>query len=173
MKKKLVIITWISWSGKTSVQEILLERWWTRPINFTTREPRSEAELDEYVFLTKEQFKFKLENWDFLENTDYNNNYYWVWKHFNQSDKVCVILDPNWRDQVLAQRKDLDYDIISIYLDIPAEVQIQRLQKRWDSEENIRKRMKDLEFFKPNKNSIVMDWQLDSLVIADMIDELI
>jgi guanylate kinase len=61
----------VSASGKTTLQEELLKRDWNRPYNFTTRKPRSEEELDEYVFITKEQFFEKMEKGDFLENTNY------------------------------------------------------------------------------------------------------
>ena len=40
--RRIVIITWVSCSGKTTLQNELLARWWNRPINFTTRKPRTE-----------------------------------------------------------------------------------------------------------------------------------
>lgn len=43
-----------------------------RPIQYTTRLPRDDSELDTYVFLTKPQFYTKLENGDFIEFTEYN-----------------------------------------------------------------------------------------------------
>jgi len=54
----------------------MLERGWKRPINFTTRKPRSEREKDEYVFIDEKTFMTKFANGDFLEHTNFNGNYY-------------------------------------------------------------------------------------------------
>jgi guanylate kinase len=43
-----------------------------RPIQYTTRKPRNDKELDIYVFLTRTQFMDKLDNGDFAEFTEYN-----------------------------------------------------------------------------------------------------
>ena len=46
--------------------------YFSRPIQYTTRQPRDDKELDIYVFLTQDQFFIKLANGDFAEFTEYN-----------------------------------------------------------------------------------------------------
>lgn len=158
MNKKIVLLTGISWSWKTTLQNYMLENWWSRPINFTTRQPRSDEELDEYVFLTKKQFLTKFWNGDFLESTNYWWNFYWVSKTLPKQYKVCIILDPIWRSQVmeLFNRQWIKYE--SYYLEISYEEQVRRLEARWDNEEQIVKRLKDNQWFHPTPFCTVIDW---------------
>lgn len=157
-----MIITWVSWSWKTTLQQELLKRWWRRPINFTTRKPRNEEELDEYVFLNKEHFFYKLNKWDFLEFTNYNGNFYWV-SNQNLDWNICVILDPVWREQVLEKlnRMNYNWNIILIHLNISEAEQKRRLKKRWDTEESIKIRANDFKWFSPHIKAIVLDWNLN------------
>ena len=156
--KDIVLITWISWSWKTTLQDYMLENWWTRPINFTTRKPRSDNELDEYGFISKSNFLTKLWNWDFLESTNYWWNFYWISKTLPESDKVCIILDPIWRSQVmeLFNREWVRYE--SYYLEISKIEQKRRLRLRWDTAEEIEKRLRDNEWFHPTPFCTIIDW---------------
>ena len=126
--KTLVILTWPSWSGKTTLQQELLNRWWSRPLNFTTRKPRTKErienlsssppwedflseELDEYIFLTEWQYMKKLINWDFLEHTNWYGNWYWMSKFLPEWD-VIAILDPVGRAQVMEKAARIWWKII-------------------------------------------------------------
>lgn len=160
----LVIITWVSWSGKTTIQDAMLKQWWARPINFTTRNPRTNnaleiddewdynsKELWEYIFITEDVFFKKLSNWDFIEHTNYNGNWYWISRCFPNNENVCLVLDPIGREQVLEKlsREFEDINLVCVYLDIPRETQEQRLKVRWDSQEEIDKRIEDFNWFCP------------------------
>lgn len=169
--RNLLIITWVSASGKTTLQEELLSRWWSWPINFTTRAPRNEGELDEYVFLNKEQFFFKLNKWDFLEHTNYNWNWYGVSKWLPEWD-ICVVLDPVWREQVLEKivREDIQVRVTCIYLRIDEKLQMKRLLERWDTSEQIELRSTDFDWFQPNEGSYTLDWWEDFIKNANYIE---
>ena len=175
--KNLVIITWISASWKTTVQQELEWRGWLKPINFTTREPRSDRELDEYVFLSREQFFKKLKNDDFLETTSYNWNNYWISKHIFKDDDsqedMCVVLDPIWRATVLEKvvRWELECNLTTVYLDCSKDLQRKRLEERWDSVLEIRNRTKDSEWFHsiPWDLILISDFTVEE--IADKIEE--
>ena len=170
---KLLIITWISGSWKTTLQDELLSRWWVRPINFTTRKPRSDEELDEYVFLNTEQYFSKMKNWDFLESTNYNGNWYWVSSHLQEWD-VCIVLDPIGREQALEKMTRLLPNLkpVCIYLDLSSDKQIDRLRKRWDSDEQIKARQRDFKWFSPSKSSHCLDANLETKKLADDICEI-
>ncbi len=161
--KNLVIITWVSWCWKTTLQNEMLKQWWRRPINFSTRKPRdvnsestddewdfSSPELNEYVFLSENDYFTKLKNWDFLEHTNYNWNWYWISKYLPEWN-ICVILDPVWREQVLEKisRENPDINVVCVYLDIIPQVQEERLINRWDVINDIEKRKKDFNWFFP------------------------
>jgi len=184
MKKRLVIITWVSCSWKTTLQEELLARWWNRPLNFSTREPRDKntlvavdkewdfysKELDEYQFLPIETYFTKLKHWDFLEHTNYWGNWYAVSK-FLPEWNTCIVLDPVGREQVLEKisRENLDIVVDTFYLDCSKELQLQRLVNRWDTEEEIKKRKKDFEWFSPSWRDMVIDWSWSPKLLADII----
>jgi guanylate kinase len=65
-----------------------------KPLQFTTRKPRDDKELDDYVFLTKEQFIRKLDNGDFIEHIVYNGEYYAITKYFDTSKSNVFVADP-------------------------------------------------------------------------------
>lgn len=167
----LLIITWVSASGKTTLQEELLKRWWDRPLNFTTRKPRSDEELDEYIFLDKDNYFIKMSKWDFLEHTNYNGNWYAVSK-FLPKWNVCIVLDPVGREMVLEKvaRENLDYNVTCVYLDINKSLQQQRLNKRGDTKEQKELRETDFKWFNPNVKSVIYNWAEDVTILADAIE---
>lgn len=199
--ERLVIVTWISGSWKSTLQEnVMREYGYTRPINFTTRKPRSKdaieelrenkiwwhrdevneteyeqpcwdfssEELGEYIFLSQKQYFKKLANWDFLEHTNYNGNWYGVSSHL-PDENMCIVLDPVWLEQVKEKMTRLypEVKLVCIYLEINEEVQRERLEKRWDDEEKIKERMKDNKWFSPSKKSVVLDWTKSEIALLE------
>lgn len=156
---RVVLLTWVSWSWKTTIQERLLWEWFIRPVNFSTREPRSDEELDEYVFITREQFLFKLNKWDFVEFTQYNWNFYWISKTwFDWEDSIVAIVDPLGREAIKEFLSRIGIVPECYYLNIDSDTQKKRLELRWDSIENISKRSNDFNWFSPSVNCRVLDW---------------
>lgn len=186
MSRRIVILTGVSASWKTTLQNELLNRWWVRPINFSTRRTRTNNaysidedwdynsdELSEYVFIDKNTFSKKLMNWDFIESTQYWWNFYWVNKHsFLEWDRnLVVILDPAWRAQVMEvlTRLWIEYETYYIFIDL--ETQVERLRRRWDSSEEISKRKRDFDWFYPTNKCIRINGKLDANVLADIIEK--
>lgn len=167
--RRIIIITWVSWSWKTTLQEELLRRWWVRPLNFTTRNPRSDLEQDEYIFLTKEQYLYKFWMWDFLENTNYWWNMYAVSKYLPEEWNICIVLDPVGRAMASEYfiRNNIEFE--TIYLDINEKIQEERFLKRWDSIEEVNKRKKDFNWFSPTNNCTILDWRTDVDILANLI----
>jgi len=169
---RLVIITWVSASGKTTLQDELLSRGWKRPINFTTRKPRSDDEMDEYLFLTEEQYFFKLRKWDFLEHTNYGWNWYGVWKALPEWEDVCVVLDPVGKTQVLEKiaRENIDVKVDCFFLECSKELQKTRLEKRGDSAEEVEKRERDFKWMYPQNSDILVDGGWSWKLLADLVE---
>lgn len=156
--KLMLIFTGPSGSWKTTfVERLKKEFWFTQPLQFTTRQPRDDEELDCYVFLTKEQFFTKLENGDFIEHTLYNGNYYALWKHLS-SDYNIAILEPCWREQVKQFCALNDIRCVTVFLDIDEKTMLHRLGiLRRESYKVIQKRLNDLKIMSPKGADIVID----------------
>ena len=184
-RKRLVIITGVSCSWKTTLQEEMIGRWWKRPINFTTRKPRSEwtledvdknfdlssTESEEYVFLKQSTFFEKLKNGDFLETTNYWWNWYWVSK-FLPEGRTCVVLDPVGKAQVLQKiaTEQLDIQVDTFFMETSRELQNERMKKRGDSEEEREKRKLDFNWMWVSHNDMIIDWAWSPKLLADIIE---
>jgi guanylate kinase len=164
---RVILLTWVSWSWKTTIQERLLWEWFIRPINFSTREPRSDNELDEYVFITREQFLFKLNKWDFVEYTQYNWNFYWISKNwFNGDSPIIAIVDPLGREAIKEYLSRNGIIPECYFISIDKDTQKERLTLRWDSKDDISRREKDFNWFSPSVNCRILDWNksVDELI---------
>jgi guanylate kinase len=163
---KVVIITWVSGSWKSTLQQELLDRWFKRPNNFTTREIRWDYELDEYVFINEERYMFLLKEWAFLEHTNYNGNWYWVSSTLPDWN-IAIVLDPVGRAQVQEKLARAWIECVTVFLDITPELQDERLSKRWDTEEDRKRRTNDFLWMLPTTKCRVYDWNLPANEIAD------
>jgi len=175
----LVLITWVSWSWKSSLQQELLNRGFVKPANFSTRQARSDEELDDYIFVNKDIFMTKLKNWDFLESTNYWWNFYWIpnilAENFVIGDDICIVVDPVGREQILEKisRLWVNINVMLVYLEINKLVQQTRLWKRGDSKEEMEKRAKDFDWFFPTPSSIILDWTKPIEELATQVELLI
>lgn len=145
-----IILTWISWSGKTTLMGGLLEKFpdrFAKPLQFTTRKPRNLNEVDDYVFLTPSQFTKKLLNWDFIEFTEYNKELYSISKYFEQSKSNIFIAEPVWREALQRHFKTNWIPFITFYIRIPKEEMQKRLEERRLTVKEVEARKKDLKYF--------------------------
>lgn len=156
-----IILTWISWSGKTTLMKWLLNKFPTefaKPIQYTTRKPRVDAELDDYVFLTTPTFTRKLVNWDFIEFTEYNKELYSIWKYFDSTKSNIFISEPVWREALQRYFKLNDIPFKTFYIKIPKEEMQSRLEVRRTSIIEIGERVKDFKYFYPLPHDHILDW---------------
>jgi len=172
-KRRIAIICWPSWSGKTTIQEKLIDtERWVRPLNCTTREARWDYELDEYIFLTKEQFFFKLDKWDFLEHTNYWWNWYWILNCYEWKDdrNIILILDPVGREMAseFFVRKWIEFE--TYFLEITPEEQEKRMIYRWDRKDDIVKRKRDFKWFFPTPSCKILSWNNPVECLIKLID---
>lgn len=97
----LIVLSGPSGVGKDTVSNVVLEQnpnlW--KSISMTTRNPR-ENEVDgiDYYFVTKEDFKEKIKQQEFLEYAKFNNNYYGtprskVVEKINEGKDVILVID--------------------------------------------------------------------------------
>jgi len=110
----LTIISGFSGVGKGTIVNKLLENYdcYALSVSATTRNPR-EGEVDgvNYFFLTKEEFKSKIDNNDFLEYASYVDNYYgtpiqYVEEQLNKGKDVLLEIEIQGAMKVKKKMKD-------------------------------------------------------------------
>ncbi len=141
---KLIVITGKTASGKDTVVAKLLEKFPDfKKILTTTSRAMREREINgvDYNFISKEDFKKKIENNDFIEYVEYAGNFYGTERDQLISDKNLIWrIDPSRAGKI---RDLIDNEVLVIYLTVDDEVVLQRLKKRNLSQEEIDHRMKD------------------------------
>jgi guanylate kinase len=140
------------------------EEGFSQPIQFTTRPQRSDKELDEYVFLTKENYFNKLERGDFANFQRYGNEFYAISKHFDKEKNIVIIVDPIGKLQLEKFFKESGIGCKSIYIDIDKETMGDRLQNlRRETVQVIEQRKKDFDYF----SSVGFDFVVDGTTSID------
>lgn len=167
MKQNLVLLTWNSASGKSSIWRKLKEQGWKEVLSFTTRVPRGDYELDEYVFLTEKQFKEKQKLGHFIESIEYNWHYYAL-SAYMPYDNMFAIVNPHGRTEVEENQHLFPHSLTKFFIDIDDNVRLERLKKRGDSLPNIKQRM--LDNFKPTKNCVIVNGEREPEDLAEEIE---
>lgn len=135
----MLVLIGPSASGKTEVAKMLISMHkMEKLITYTTRAMRfGERDGVDYHFVSVAGFNALKDKNEFIETTYYNGNYYGSRKKDVAMNKV-VVLDPSGLAQY---NKILGDEIISVFLKTPAELRINRMRIRGDSEDNIKKRI--------------------------------
>ncbi len=178
MINKLLLITWNSGVGKTSLGTQLKKKGFVQPYSYTTRERRWDEELDQYIFLTTEQFIQFKEDWRLAEWVEYNGNYYWASSYWYWKLSYLIV-EPIWRDILIKVAKDwklrnsnwelIEVEVKTVYLELNKDDQLKRLTKRGDSIEQVEKRLKDN--FQPTPDCLILDATLSPEELANKINE--
>lgn len=166
---RIITITGVSGSWKTSLQEELIKRGWWTPLNFTTRPPRDDQELDYYVFIDRLQYDLKVTMWDFMEHMVYNGNGYGISKYYDKAKDLVLVLTPVGREIIKEYFSWLWIPVETYFVDLPMNIQRERLEKRGDKEKDIIKRAKDYTYFCPSLQCTRLDWELSSKELANFI----
>ena len=154
----MIVIIGASASGKTEIAKLLQNNYkYQKCITTTTRDKRhNEVDNIDYHFISKEEFKNKLENNEFVEHTLYNDNYYGINKK-DVNENSLVIVDPNGANELI---KQLDDDVFVVYVETKKTLRKTRMINRGDDLELIEKRLNnDTNIFKKkniNKIDLVL-----------------
>lgn len=156
-----LIITWVSWSWKTTIMRNLLRKYpeiYGKPIQYTTRKPRSDSELDEYIFLTHEQFIKKLTNWDFIEYVEYNWELYAVSVYFDREKVNIFIAEPVGRESLKKYFKLNWVKYVAAYISLDEDEVKKRLEQRGSNVWEIKKRLNDFKYFSSSEWDKIIQW---------------
>lgn len=141
---KLITLTGPSGSGKSTIEKILVDKYgYRKAISHTSRQIRkNEHNGIDYYFVTKEIMQTMYDANVLAEYTEYNGNYYGVTIEELEKSQVIVI-EPHGLEQVKIRMKNTNTEVISVYLDIDTDTQINRMKLRGDKEEDIQRRVNE------------------------------
>ncbi|HOK79655.1 MAG TPA: guanylate kinase [bacterium] len=145
-KANLFVLSAPSGTGKTTLVNQLKNQFdnLVVSISYTTRSPRKgEKHGIDYFFIDEKEFKQKISEGFFAEWALVYDNYYGTSKQFidkNLAENNIVLLTIDTQGALRIKKKYPDAILIGI-LPPSIEEQKRRLEKRGDTEENIRKRL--------------------------------
>lgn len=137
----IFFIMWVSWAWKWTLIENLnkLNLDLHIPLSYKTRNIReNETNWIDANFISKEEFFNSIEKWEFLEyaivhETDYYGTKFidvienWI----NKWKIVIKELDINWLKILRSEKPELDDLYTTIFLNIPNDILIKRIESRW------------------------------------------
>ena len=169
MRGELFVISAPAGGGKTTIVNMLLQEVpnLVRAITCTTRKPRDgEEDGKDYYFLTKDEFEEAIKNDEFLEYAKVHDNYYGTPKEeverlLNEGKDVILVIDVQGMRQL---REKIELNAIFI-LPPSLEELINRMKKRGEPEEEIKKRLETA------KRELPAWKEYDYIVINDILEE--
>lgn len=148
-KNNLIILIGPSCSGKTYLQEKLIEltqKTKIKDIEFgslistTTRPPRSgEVNGTDYHFITKKEFDEKIKNNDFIEYVEFGGMQYGVTKSelerlFEKGLTPVIVVEPNGAKELHDYALSKNWSPASIFINVPQKMAISRFYDRFLSD---------------------------------------
>ena len=174
-EKPMIILIGESGSGKTTILNELEKRGFKKAINHTTRQKRkTDDELNEYKFLSKEEFNEMWKEGKLLQRAEFNNEFYGISTDSLKHDIACISITDSVKDikRRVEELKIENVDIKTFYIYVPEEERINRMIKRGDSIEIIEKRLEiDKEKFK--QASQVADYTIENVNLEMAVNDII
>lgn len=126
----MIVLIGESASGKSTIEKELVKKGYNKITSYTTRPIRkNEKDGIDYHYISVEEFKDKLSNGFFAENTIYNDWYYGIAKQDCVDDAVAVVEPHGFRQ--LKKLKELN--IISFYIHVDERERLIRMVRRGDN----------------------------------------
>lgn len=145
----LIILTGKTASGKDTILFELLKKYSNlkKVTTTTSRTPRKgEENGSDYNFIPETAFRQKIKYRDFLEYVEYGGNLYGTEKKELEkmsSQDLIWRIDPSRAGKIRELIKDPSQQVLVIYITVPDEVVLKRLEERKLSQGEIQKRMTD------------------------------
>jgi len=171
----MIILIGESGSGKTTILNELEKMGFKKAKNHTTRPKRkTDDELNEYKFLTKEEFNKMWDEGKLLQRAEFNNEFYGISTDSLKPNIACVSITDSVKDikKRVEELKIKDVDIKTFYIYVPQEERINRMLKRGDSADAINKRLEiDKEKFKEAKE--VADFTIENVDLKRTVNDIV
>ena len=152
MSESKVIIALIgkSGSGKTTITDTLSCDYGCKVLKSYTTRPRRHPNDDDHIYVSDEEFDKLTDIVAFTEFSGYR--YCATQQQVDESD--IYIIDPYGLEQLKSLYKG-EKRIVSIYVDVPMEICLERMRNRCDSEELCWERLRhDEQAFRGIKNKV-------------------
>jgi guanylate kinase len=162
---KIILMIGRSGSGKTTISNILCEKYGLKSVeSYTTRPKRSDDEKG-HIFVTKEEFD-KLD--DKVAYTSYGGYEYCATRQ--QADECDIyVIDCDGIKSFFKNYRGNKQPYI-LFLDTSEEIAVERMRERGDSEESIQQRLQtDKQNHLPHWNGIIDTTKVSAESAADMI----
>lgn len=175
MNKKVIIFSAPSGAGKTTIVKHFLQLYpnWSFSISATTRPSRNNEENGtDYYFLNEEEFKYKIDNQEFVEWEEvYSGRYYGTLKSELEriwAQNKIVIFDVDVKGGINL-KKIFGSQALSIFISPPSiEVLKDRLiNRKTETEETLKIRVKKAE------EEMTFASQFDKIIINDLLEHAI
>ncbi len=167
----IIVVSAPSGSGKTTIVSRLLEKMpgLRRSISCTTRPPRGgELDKEDYIFLSKEEFRDRIDRGEFLEWEENFGNYYGTTRRqveeaIEEGEDIILSIDVKGARRV----KRAFPESISVFVMPPSREELAaRIQKRnADADEQVSIRLKESE------KEIASANEYDYLIVNDDLDK--
>jgi len=171
----MIILIGESGSGKTTILNELEKMGFKKAKNHTTRPKRkTDDELNEYKFLSKEEFNKMWDDGKLLQRAEFNNEFYGISTDSLKPDVACISITDSVKDikKRVEELKIKDVDIKTFYIYVPQEERINRMLKRGDSADAINKRLEiDKEKFKEAKE--VADFTIENVDLKRTVNDIV
>jgi guanylate kinase len=165
----IIVLIGHSASGKSTIENKLIERGYKKIVSYTTRPPRK-GEIDgiDYHFITEADFKaMKISN-KLAESVQYRDWHYGIAKEDCLDDRVVIVEPSGMRDL-----KQIDgLNIVSFFINSPERERLIRMAKRGDEiMEIFRRIISDSGTFKNVEKEV--DFVINNQDLDKAVDEII
>jgi guanylate kinase len=149
MRNVLIVLSGPSGVGKGTIAKILSEREDViLSVSCTTRKPRKgETDGKEYFFISKEDFKKKIDENGFLEYSEHFENYYGTPKDFvfdkMKENNVLLEIDVNGGLNV---KKNFEDAVLIMVTSTREEIEKRLRKRKTEDEEKIKLRMQRIDY---------------------------
>ena len=171
----MIILIGESGSGKTTILNELEKRGFKKAINHTTRPKRkTDDELNEYKFLSKEEFNKMWDDGKLLQRAEFNNEFYGISTDSLKPDVACISITDSVRDikKRVEELQIKDVNIKTFYIYVPEKERISRMLNRGDSADTINKRL-EIDKEKFIKAREVADYTIENVNLETAVNNII
>lgn len=142
--KQLILIVGRTGSGKSTIAKAISEkRGWKQVRSYTTRPMRKgEKNGSDHIFIKPQEVaKYKNKMAAYTKIGEYE--YFTTWKVLNKCD--LYVIDPKGvhelQENMKKAKKEEAFQLITVYVEIPKRIQQERLNKRGDQPDVVKKRI--------------------------------